>query len=100
MELQGKTAFVTGSGRGIGEGIALVLAPGGKVLAVAADVSKKAEVNAMAAATIAHFTDAGTVGPHGFTHHALCHPGPLPSFRPVQTPNGFCGCLLSIAPSG
>lgn len=80
MELKGKTAIVTGSARGIGEGIALVLAReganvvvnsrkaadcevvvkkieamGGKALAVGADVSRKAEVAAMVAATLEHF---------------------------------------------
>ena len=80
MELKGKTAIVTGSARGIGEGIALVLAReganvvvnsrkvkecaavvqkieamGGKALPVGADVSKKAEVAAMVEATVNHF---------------------------------------------
>lgn len=80
MELQGKTAIVTGSGRGIGAGIAIVLAreganivvsdrtvgaceemvskirsSGGKAIAVAADVGKKAEVTAMAAETVKQF---------------------------------------------
>ena len=80
MELKGKTAIVTGAGRGIGEGIALVLAreganvvltarkmdeiaavakkieaQGGKALPVTADSSKKADVQAMAAATVKQF---------------------------------------------
>jgi len=80
MELKGKTAIVTGSARGIGEGIALVLAreganvvvnsrkaedcagvvqkivsSGGKAIAVGADVSKKTEATAMAARTIEQF---------------------------------------------
>lgn len=80
MELKGKTAIVTGAGRGIGEGIARVLAReganvvltarkmddiaavakqiaslGGKALPVTADSSKKADVQAMAAATIQQF---------------------------------------------
>ena len=80
MELQGKTAIITGSARGIGAGIALafareganvvingltedscgevlkqVVAAGGKAIPVAADVSKEAEVKAMVAATVKAF---------------------------------------------
>jgi NAD(P)-dependent dehydrogenase (short-subunit alcohol dehydrogenase family) len=80
MELKGKTAIITGSARGIGEGIATVLAreganviinsrsasdctavvekikaAGGKAFGVGADVSKKADVAAMVAATITQF---------------------------------------------
>jgi NAD(P)-dependent dehydrogenase (short-subunit alcohol dehydrogenase family) len=80
MELKGKTAIITGSARGIGEGVASVLAreganvvinsrkaadcieavnkitaAGGKAVAIAADVSKKAEVSAMVAETIKQF---------------------------------------------
>jgi len=80
MELKGKTAIVTGSARGIGEGIALVLARegasvvvnsrkvkdcegvvqkivslGGKAIAVGADVSKKSDVTALAVETVKQF---------------------------------------------
>ena len=80
MELKGKTAIVTGSARGIGEGIARVfareganvvinsrkasdceatvksiLAAGGKAIAVGADISKKADVTAMVAETVKQF---------------------------------------------
>jgi NAD(P)-dependent dehydrogenase (short-subunit alcohol dehydrogenase family) len=95
MELTGKTAIVTGSARGIGEGIAMVLAreganvvvnsrkpadcatvvqkitsAGGTAIAVGADVSKKADVQAMVAATLKQFgaidilvNNAGIEGP-------------------------------------
>ena len=77
MELKGKTAIVTGSARGIGEGIALVLAreganvvvnsrkaedcegvvqkivsSGGKAIAIGGDVGEKADVVAMVSETI------------------------------------------------
>jgi NAD(P)-dependent dehydrogenase (short-subunit alcohol dehydrogenase family) len=80
MELKGKTAIVTGSARGIGEGIALVLAReganivvnsrkakdceemvqkltalGAKAIGVAADISKKIDVTAMVAETVKQF---------------------------------------------
>ncbi len=83
MELKDKVAVVTGSGRGIGEGIALVLAregarlvivdmnlddangvvkkiaaKGGKAIAIRTDISKKIEVGAMVAETVKQF---GTV---------------------------------------
>ncbi len=80
MELKGKTAIVTGSARGIGEGIALVLAREGanivvndlkaencqdtiakieamgrKAIGVGADVSKKDQVTALAAEAVKNF---------------------------------------------
>jgi NAD(P)-dependent dehydrogenase (short-subunit alcohol dehydrogenase family) len=80
MELKDKTAIVTGAGRGIGEGIALALAreganivalarrlegitdvakriesQGGKALPLSADVSKKADMEAMVEATLKKF---------------------------------------------
>jgi len=80
MELQGKTAIVTGSARGIGEGIAMVLARegakvvinsrkeadcavvvdkikamGGQAIAVGADVSKKSDVTNLVEKTIQSF---------------------------------------------
>ena len=86
MELQGKSIIVTGSGRGIGEGIAVVLgreganvvvmdrnlqdaqrvaqqivSSGGKALPVEADVTKTATLDAMVAATIKQY-DRGAVG--------------------------------------
>ncbi len=99
MELKGNTAIVTGSGRGIGEGIALVLARegasvvltarkmdeiasvakkielrGGKAMPLIADVAKKADVQAMAAATVEAFgaidilvNNAGTEAPARLT---------------------------------
>ncbi|MBE9225496.1 SDR family oxidoreductase [Phormidium sp. LEGE 05292] len=80
MELQGKTAIVTGSARGIGEGIAVCLAregakvvinsrkeqdcqetveriraAGGTAIAIAADVAKEDQVTAMVAETVRQF---------------------------------------------
>ena len=80
MELKGKTAIVTGSARGIGEGIAVafgreganvvvngltaescndvvkqITSAGGKAIGVGADVSKAADVEAMVAAAIKQF---------------------------------------------
>jgi NAD(P)-dependent dehydrogenase (short-subunit alcohol dehydrogenase family) len=80
MELEGKTAIVTGAGRGIGEGIAMALAregahvvliarrtegigevarriesQGGQALPFSADVSNKAQIAAMVNATLDRF---------------------------------------------
>lgn len=79
MELKGKTAIVTGSGGGIGEGIALVfgreganvvvmdrsasgetvakkiVAAGGKAISVIADVTNKASLDAMVATVVKQF---------------------------------------------
>lgn len=80
MQLQGKTAIVTGSARGIGEGVAVafareganvvvngltaescnetvqkITAAGGKAIGIGADVSKAADVEAMVAAAIKQF---------------------------------------------
>jgi NAD(P)-dependent dehydrogenase (short-subunit alcohol dehydrogenase family) len=79
MELDGKTAIVTGAGGGIGEGIAIVLArekanvvvmdrttagesvvkeitaTGGKAMSVLADVTDKASLDAMVATVIKRF---------------------------------------------
>ncbi len=80
MELQGKTAIVTGSARGIGEGIAVAMAreganvvinsrkeqdcvatvekiraDGGKAIAIAADVAKEDQVIAMVTETVKQF---------------------------------------------
>jgi NAD(P)-dependent dehydrogenase (short-subunit alcohol dehydrogenase family) len=80
MELQGKTAIITGAGRGIGAGIALafareganvvvnarkpegaadvvqqIVAAGGSAIPFGADVTKLAEIEAMVAATVERF---------------------------------------------